>query len=596
MPQAVDNVALALEQISERLLALEHRVATLEARSVILSGESASRSEALAESKDPYPAGNPTGLEALSLETRLQRPRPPATWRGFPPIETPSGVVPILGKAVLGIAGAYLLRAIAESNSAPKLPVLFVAILYACCWMVWAVRVHTSSRFASITYAVTSTLILSPLLWESTVRLQVLSPAVAAAVTVAFVVLTIALAWRSDLQLIPWIATLASVITALALIIETHELVPLTAALLAVALVTEGAACLGHRLTLRAIPALAADFAVWLLVFVLASDTIPDGYHPAAGGTLAALCFLLLAIYAASIGIRSFALRHPITIFEIGQAVIAFSLASYGVLRATHGSIARPLGAVFMLLAAVCYWGALSRFTEDAHSRNRRVSATWAAALLLAGNFLLVPANLQIPFLCSAAAAATLVYARTRKLSLGMHASFYLAAATIASTLPAYTADALAENVPGIPDWRVCIVSVTAALCYGIGASTEQDQGRRRLLWVTPAALVGFTAAALAIALIVGVASGHLELAASSLSVIRTVVICAVALTLGLLGSRQKRIELAWLAYAAVALGTLKLLVEDLRFGDAASLVVSLLFYGLILILLPRVTKRRESA
>jgi len=264
MPQAVDNIALALEQIGERLLELEHRVATLEARYVILSGESASRSEALAESKDPYPVVGPPATDIRSSETRLQRPRPPATWRGFPPIETPSGVVPILGKAVLGIAGAYLLRAIAESSS--------------------------------------------------------------------------------------------------------------------------------------------------------------------------------------------------------------------------------------------------------------------------------------------------------------------------------------------VPDWQVWIVAITAALCYGVGASTEQDQDRRRLLWVTPAALVGFTAAALAIAVIVGLASRHFELAASSLSVIRTVVICVVALTLGFLGSLQRRIELAWLAYAAVALGTLKLLVEDLRFGNAASLVVSLLFYGLILILLPRVTKRRESA
>ena len=573
MPPAVDNIALVLEQLSEQMRSLERRVAALEGQ----------------------PEKRPSS-EPQSSSVALERPRPPATWRGFPPVETPSGVVPILGKAVLGIAGAYLLRAIAESSSVPKLPVLFVAIVYACFWMVWAVRIHAASRFASITYAVTSALILSPLLWESTVRFQVLSPAIAAAVTVGFVVLTIALAWRRDLQLIPWVATLASVITALALIIETHELVPLTAALLAVALVTEAAACLGHRLTLRAIPALAADFAVWLLVFVLASDTIPEGYHPAAGGTIATLCFLLLAVYGASIGVRSFALCHPITIFEIGQAVIAFALASYGVLRATHDSIARPLGAVFMLLAAVCYWGSLFRFTEDAQARNRRVSAMWAAALLLAGNFLLFPVNLQIPFLCAAAGTATLVYTRTRKLSLGMHASFYLAAATIASTLPTYAADALAENVPGIPDWRVWIVALTAALCYGVGASTEQDQGRRRLLWVTPAALVGFTGAALAIAAIVGLASRHLELAASSLSVIRTVVICAVALALGFLSSVQNRIELFWLACAAVALGTLKLLVEDLRFGNAASLVVSLLFYGLILILLPRITKHRESA
>jgi hypothetical protein len=582
MPQAVDNIAL--EQLRERLLELEHRVSTLEARPVIPS----------AESKDPYPADNPPADTPLSAPP-LQRPRPPATWQGFPPLETPSGVVPILGKAVLSIAGAYLLRAIAESSSVPKLPVLFIAILYACFWMVWAVRIHAASRFASITYGVTSALILSPLLWESTVRFQVLSPAFAAAVTVAFVVLTIALAWRTDLQVIPWVATLASVITALALIIETHELVPLTAALLAVALVTEAAACLGHRLTLRAVPALAADFAVWLLVFVLASDTIPEGYHSATSGTIATLCFLLLAIYGASIGVRSFALRHPITLFEVGQAVIAFALASYGVLRATQGSIARPLGAAFILLAAVCYWGALSRFSDPAQTRNRRIFATWAAALLLAGTFLLLPSNLQIPFLCAASAAATFVYTRTRKLSLGMHASFYLAAATVASTLPAYAANALAENVPGVPDWRVGIVAITAALCYGIGASTQQDQGRRRLLWVTPAAIVGFIGSALAIAAIVGLASKHLELAASSLSVIRTVVICALALALGFLSSLQKRVELAWLAYAAVALGTLKLLVEDLRFGNAASLVLSLLFYGLILILLPRVTKHRES-
>jgi hypothetical protein len=572
MPQAVDNIALALEQLNEQMRSLEHRVAALEGQ----------------PEKPPSTAPHPSSVA-------LERPRPPATWRGFPPVETPSGAVPILGKAVLGVAGAYLLRAIAESSTVPKLPVLFIAIAYACFWMVWAVRIHAASRFASTTYAVTSALILSPLLWESTVRFQVLSPAIAAAVTVAFVVLTIALAWRKDLQLIQWVATLASVIAALALIIETHELVPLTAALLAVALVTEAAACLEHSLTLRAVPALAADFAVWLLVFILAADSIPEGYSPASGATIAALCFLLLAIYGASIGVRSFALRHPITIFEIGQAVVAFALASYGVLRATHGSIAQPLGAVFMLLAAACYWGSLFRFSEDNQVRNRRVSATWAAALLLAGSFLLFPANLQIPFLCAAAGAATLVYTRTRKLSLGMHASFYLAAATIASTLPAYAADALAKSVPGIPEWRVWIVALTAALCYGVGASTEQDQGNRRLLWVTPAALVGFTGAALAIAAIVGLSSRHLELAASSLSVIRTVVICAVALTLGLLGSFQKRIELVWLAYAAVALGTLKLLVEDLRFGNAASLVVSLVFYGLILILLPRVTKRRES-
>lgn len=50
--------------------------------------------------------------------------------------------------------------------------------------------------------------------------------------------------------------------------------------------------------------------------------------------------------------------------------------------------------------------------------------------------------------------------------------------------------------------------------------------------------------------------------------------------------------SLAGVAYTAVAFSTLKLLFEDLRFGKTASLVVSLLFYGLILIQLPRLNAR----
>ena len=212
MPQAFNGISPDVEQLIERIRDLERRVAALE-------HPAEKATIALAES----------AVTARPL-TALQRPKPPATWRGFPPAEMPGGAVPILGKAVLGIAGAYLLRAVAESGSIPKLPVLIVAIVYAALWMVWAVRTHTSSRFASTAYGITSALILSPLLWESTVRFQVLSPTLAAAVLVAFVALAMALAWQRDLQVIPWIATLATVATAVALIIETRELVPLTAA------------------------------------------------------------------------------------------------------------------------------------------------------------------------------------------------------------------------------------------------------------------------------------------------------------------------------------------------------------------------------
>jgi len=72
---------------------------------------------------------------------------------------------------------------------------------------------------------------------------------------------------------------------------------------------------------------------------------------------------------------------------------------------------------------------------------------------------------------------------------------------------------------------------------------------------------------------------------------IRTVVTCLMALGLGHLASRWNRLELGWVAYGAIGLGALKLVGEDLRFGNAGTLMVSLLFYGLILILLPKVMR-----
>lgn len=215
----------------------------------------------------------------------------------------------------------------------------------------------------------------------------------------------------------------------------------------------------------------------------------------------------LLAIYGVSIGVRNFMLRHPITAFEVGQAFIAFVIATDCVMCATHGSLARPLGATFVLLSATCYWGTLSRFTNDTYTRNRRVSATWAAGLLLAGSFLVFPANLQIPFLAFAAVVATYLYTGTHKLRLGMHASFYLGAAVAVSTVPIYAAEAFVEEGAGIPDWPVWVVLTAGAVCYVLGSRTTEDQRRRRMLWLIPAAVISFTVTALAVVAIVHLAS-----------------------------------------------------------------------------------------
>ena len=590
MIETVDGIASVVERLNERVRELERRVAELEGMATQARGAEMASAIPQEQAKQPTAATPVAGIRPV------QQGQPPEPWKGAAAAETPAGVITVLGKAVLGIAGAYLLRAIAESGSAPKLALLLVAIVYAAAWMVWAVRASASSRFASVTYAVTSAMILSPMLWESTTRFQTLSVGFAAAVLAGYVVMTLALAARRDLELVAWVATVAAVMTALGLIFATRDLVALASALLAIGLASEVSACMGHRLTQRVLPALAADFAIWQLVDVMTSSkVVPEGYHATATGTITALCLALLAIYGGSIGVRGFLQRKQITYFDVGQGVLAFALATFGALRATGGAIAPVLGALFLVLAAVCYWGALSRFVDDGLRRNRRVSASWAAGLLVVGSWLLLPSGLQLVFLCAAAVVAAFLYARTGKFSLGLHTSIYLVAASAVSAVPGYEMGALAGTVSGAPAWTVWLVAVAAAVSYAVGARHVEGRMMRRLLWVVPALLVGFAAAALAVSAIVGVSGGSAGLAASKLSVVRTVVGCVVALALAYGGMRWKRVELGWVAYAAVGFGTLKLLFEDLRFGNAASLVVSLLFYGGVLILLPRMMQRGRA-
>ena len=571
MPQVVD-IASALEQFTRKLEELEHRVAALEEQ-----------------------RQRPTAPDSHS-EFKLQRSRPPETWRGFPPVEAPSGAVPILGKAVLGIAGAYLLRAIVESSSVPKLPILFVAIAYAYFWLILAARVHKASPFASATYGVTSALILSPLLWESTLRFQVLSPAFAGVCLVGFVVLSLGMAWKENLQIIPWIATASSVGTGIALIVATRELVALTSALLALSLVIEIAGVLGRRVSVRILAALAADFALWLLVYILTSpEGVPEGYRGTIPAVLISLSLALAIVYGASIAVRVFVSKQVITVFDIFQGIAAFALACFGILRASRGSAAPGIGALFLVLAAGCYWGALYRFVDKSLVRNRRVSANWAAVLFLCGSYLVLPERLEAVFLSLASITASFVYTRTGKISMGIHVSVYLAAAALVSPLWKYISDALAGMLPGAPEWVASIVVLSAALCYGIGARHQEELPKRRLLWLIPALLLGFAVAAVAVVGVSRLAAGRIESTASSLPMIRTAANCGLALIFGILCSMQRRVELGWAAYGAVAFGTIKLVFEDLRFGNTASLVVSLLFYGLILILLPRLTRQVQA-
>src|ERR1035441_10304057 len=404
------------------------------------------------------------------------------------------GAFPVLGKAMLGIAGAYLLRAVAESGSFPKLAVVVLALAYAGMWLVWAARVPAEAHFASTAYATTAALILAPMLWELTLRFEVLPTWATAGVLGAFVVTAYALAWKRGRASVVWVANVAAVLTTLALLIATHDLVPFISALLLMALASEAAAGRNRWLRLRPLVAAAADLAWPVLLYLYSGpESARSEYKNVVTPVLLALGCILFLIYGASTAFRTARLRQRVSVFEIGQTVIAFLLAAFSVLRfgASAGApgVRVMLGAFCLLFSAVCYAAAYAYFDRHNEERNYHVYATWSAALFLAGSFLCLPPMLLTLCLSVAAIIATLLGVRASRFTLEFHGLAYLAGAAYASGLLDYAYRALAGTFPASPGWIVWIVAASTVVCYAIAGRLRTEIWNQRLLQLLSAIL-----------------------------------------------------------------------------------------------------------
>jgi hypothetical protein len=562
----LDDSAPDLERLTRQVKELERRVSALE------------QGQETASARPVEPE-----IRAANVPLPAAEPSP----------ARPAGAIRVVGQSILGIAGAYLLRAAAESGSFPPLAVVAVALAYAGGWLVGATRVRADVRFASTAYGITAAFILSPMLWEVTVRFKFLPAAATAGALVAFVVLASALAWRRKLAPVVWVATSFAVITALALLIATRDLVPLTSALLLVALATEFAACRDHWLGLRPIAAVAADIAVWVLSDVsVRQQSISLDYKPIPAVVVLMLLSALFVIYSASAVFRSGVLRRAITFFEIAQLAAASLLVVVGVLRSNE-ALAPVLGIFFLLVAAACYWAAFAWFDRVKERRNYHVFATLSAAFLLAGSFLCLRPTALALCLSLAAIVATFVGVRTNNLTIRFHGMAYLAAAASVSGLLGYAGHALLGVLPSAPAWVFWTAAVSAVVCYIGGGSSATERWYQRLPRLLPAALTVYAAAALAVVAMDSFTPRGAMPDAARLAVIRTFVTCVAALSLGFSGTRWRRVELTWIAYLAVAFVTVKLLFEDLRCGSAGAVAVSLIVYAAVWILGPRLMRSR---
>lgn len=560
-----------MDDLPDKLTQLAARLETLERRVFLL--EHSTEAPAL------LPAPGPRALLAIQAPDE----------RAF---GQSGGVFSVLGKAMLGIAGAYLLRAVAEVSALPKLAVAAVAIAYALGWLVFAARTKSGEWIASGIYASTSALILAPLLWELTLRFTVLPTIVTAGLLSAFVISASLLAWGRNQASIFWVANVAAAVTALALLVATHDLAPFIAALLLMAVICEYAAVRNRDLSVRPLIAIAADLAVWALVFIYAGPQSARVEYPALGrASLLAPGCLLFLIYAVSVAFKTVRLKRRITVFEAGQTLVAFLLAACSLLYFDPGSGATVLGLLCLLLSSVSY-AVLFRFLDgNVERRNYRVFATWSVGLLVAGGWLCLAPPWLAVCLGLAAIVATVSGARFGRLTLELHGVVYLVAAAASCGLPAYIFGALVGAFPSAPAWIAGFVCVCAAACYAAGRPLPGARAKERLLQLIPACLAVCFIAALAVRGLASLMSLRMTPEVFHVAFIRTLAMCTTAFALAFFGSRWRRIELSWIAYAALVFVAAKLLFEDLRLGHLGFIAASIFLFAVTLIAVPRLAR-----
>jgi len=558
-------------ELAARLGRLESRVAELEAR----------------------PAGVRARVPAAEL--------PDAPALAAAPPAMPPGMLALVGRTLLVLAGAYLVRALTDGQVLPASAGVALGLAYAAVFQLLADREALAGRRSSaVFHDVATSAIAFPLIWEATARFALITPRVACAALLAFFALGIGVAWHRRLRANAVVTTFLALATAVSLLVATHDLLAAMVGLLGIAAGVEWLAWRGAWLGLRWAAAAVLDAAAALLVAVATRPAWPEGYPPLSIGLAEAALLALPALYVSSLAARTLRRGEPVTAFEVVQGALAVLLGFGGAMRVldAHGLPADGPGALALLLGVLCY-GAAFAFAErrPGQGRNFYLYSTAGGLMTLAGTALLGagPALTVVWSACGLVAAW--LGRRFGRMTLRVHAALYVAAAALHSGLAAGGARALG-GVESVALAGLSWVAAAAAIAAWAVLATDPRAPRGGVGRAPQLLLValGVLAVGAAVHVLLWLALGS-RLAADpgAAAVTRTAVLAALALALAVAAGRLGLVELRWLVYPVVAFGGLKLLTQDVRLGRPATLVVSLALYGLVLVLLPRLTKAREQ-
>lgn len=512
-------------------------------------------------------------------------------------------LVPLVGRTLLLLAGAFLLRALTGQGLLPPAAGAALGLAYAVVWLVASERAAAHGRIGSAGFhGLAATAIAFPLIWEATVKLKFLPPAWSVVALVLFGALALGVAALRRLYVVAWLATLGCAGTALVLAAGTRLVIPFTATLLLLGLATLWIGWLrGWSGLAWTVAALVDAVVVLLTLMILVGEQsrVQEVLRP---GPLVALQLLLVVGYCGSFITRTLSRGAEVTPGQMVQGIVALLCGLGGAIAVTRvtdvaGAVA---GGTSLVLAAGCYAATFALIDRRAGRRRNFVYySTLALLFTLLGLTLALRGTPLVAALALVAVATAWLGAYRSRVTLSLHGAVYAAAAALLSGLLVGALNAL-FGAPG-PTARflapaTLIALASAAACGGLRVATERrtwgafsSAPKLALLTITALGLIG-----------VAVEVGRFALWSNpesapdpaAFAVLRTGVLALAAVLLAWAGSWRRIAEAAWLVYPVLILAAAKLVVQDMRVGGPGTLFLSFALYGGALILAPWIARR----
>lgn len=501
----------------------------------------------------------------------------------------------LIGRTLVVLGGAYLLRALTESHVLSASFGVALGLLYGAPWLVLGSRAGgRGAHLDALCHATATALIGYPLVWEATVRFKVLTPVESAAVLAALTAAALVLSSTRKLHELAWVVTFGALASTLTLAIATGTWVAYTVVTIGVGIATLWLGYTREWILLRWPAAFVANFMLF----------IATGRAGAHGGATAVLLVQLamLAGYLGSFAVRTLVIGREVIPFEVFQSTSVLAVALGGAIYLIHttGANVVPVGLGSLALAGAAYHVAFAFVERRRHVKNFFFYTLLALVFALVGIAVCFGATAGSVFYALTAVTATCLARRGRRLTLGLHATVYAIAAAAASGL--LTNATLALAAPPVAGWTApSIVAMLALASLAIAAFMPVRDPLEhwgvfvhvpRLLLVSTLVLAaGGTLAAIATTAV----GDPRRIDPSVLATIRTAVLVGVTLAVARAGRFEYGREASWLVYPLLIVIGLKLLFADFPQGRPQTLFVALALYGFTLIAGPRLMRRPDA-